>query len=255
VSEQARERAGARKAARGERRASAKAARDEFVPSERLDPEVSDHPAAYSLGEEIANSVTHGVGVAFSIVALTLLVVFAVLRNDPWSLAGAIVFGVALVLLYTGSTLYHAIPFPKARHVFKILDHSAIYVLIAGTYTPFTFVTLRNSGGWWMFAVVWTLAVIGIVLEAFWVYRPKWLSVVVYVGMGWLVVLMTGPLMAALPANGLILLFAGGLAYTGGTIFYAVKRVPYFHMIWHLFVIAGSVCHFLAVLLYVMPLP
>jgi hemolysin III len=221
---------------------------------ERPAPEESAHPAAYSVGEEIANSVTHGVGIVFSLVALTLLVVFAVMRDDGWSLAGGIVFGVSLVLLYTGSTLYHAIPFPRARHVFKILDHSAIYVLIAGTYTPFTFVTLRNSGGWWMFAVVWSLAVVGIATEAFWTYRPGWLSVVVYVGMGWLVAFMVGPLRAALPANGIALLFAGGLAYTGGTVFYAIKRVPYFHMVWHLFVIAGSVCHFLAVLLYVMPL-
>jgi hemolysin III len=194
---------------------------------ERPAPEESAHPAAYSVGEEIANSVTHGVGIVFSLVALTLLVVFAVMRDDGWSLAGGIVFGVSLVLLYTGSTLYHAIPFPRARHVFKILDHSAIYVLIAGTYTT---------------------------TEAFWTYRPGWLSVVVYVGMGWLVAFMVGPLRAALPANGIALLFAGGLAYTGGTVFYAIKRVPYFHMVWHLFVIAGSVCHFLAVLLYVMPL-
>jgi hemolysin III len=214
----------------------------------------------YKLGEAIANSVTHGVGVVFSIVALTLLIVFAVLWGDAWSLAGGIVFGISLVLLYTGSTLYHAIPTPRARHVFKIIDHSAIYLLIAGTYTPFCIVTLRDvtvgpfqHAGWWMFAVVWTLAAVGISTEAFWVYRPKWLSVVVYLGMGWLVVLMYQPLVAVLNPNGLWLMLAGGLAYTVGTVFYGAKRVPYFHMVWHIFVLAGSVCHFLAVLLYVIP--
>ena len=225
---------------------------------EAIDPGL---PApAHNLGEMIANSVTHGVGVAFGIVALTLLIVYGVLEGDGWSLGGGIAFGVSLVLLYTGSTLYHSIPFPRARHVFKIIDHSAIYLLIAGTYTPFCIVTLRDVTvgpfqhvGWWLFAVVWTLAAAGISTEAFWVYRPKWLSVVVYLGMGWLVVLMFRPLMANLTPTGLWLLAGGGLAYTAGTAFYAVKKVPYFHMIWHLFVLAGSVCHFLAVLLYVTP--
>jgi hemolysin III len=214
----------------------------------------------YTLGEEIANSITHGFGVAFGLVALTLLVVYGVLRGDSWSLSTGIVFGITLVVLYAGSTLYHSIPFPRARHVFKIVDHSAIYMLIAGTYTPFCLVTLRNvtvgpvqHAGWWLFGVVWALAAAGISTEAFWAYRPRWLSVVVYLGMGWLVTVMFKPLLTALPAPGLWLLVAGGLAYTGGTVFYAVKRVPYFHMVWHLFVLAGSICHFLAVLLYVTP--
>lgn len=210
-------------------------------------------PRPYSLGEEIANSVTHGVGVAFSISATTLLIVFAALSGDRWALASAIVFGLSLVLLYAGSTLYHSMPFPKARHVFKIIDHCAIYVLIAGSYTPFTLVTLRESGGWWMFATVWAIAIAGVATEAFWTYRPKWLSVVVYLAMGWLVVVVIEPVMAALHPTGLWLLVAGGLAYTVGTVFYVNKRVPYFHMVWHLFVLAGSLCHFLAVLLYVVP--
>jgi len=228
-----------------------------------LDSETDDAglpPRAYNLGEVIANSVTHGVGVIFSSVAFTLLVVFAVLWGTSWSLAGAIVFGTSLVLLYSGSTLYHSMLNPKARHVFKIIDHSAIYLLIAGTYTPFCIVTLRDvtigpfqHAGWWLFGVVWTLAAAGISTEAFWTYRPKWLSVVVYLGMGWLVVIMFRPLMASLTPNGLWLLAGGGMAYTIGTVFYAAKKVPYFHMVWHLFVLAGSVCHFLAVLLYVMP--
>ncbi len=204
----------------------------------------------YTVGEEVANSVTHGAGVAFSIVALTLMVVYS--WRDPWRLAGGIVFGTSLILLYTGSTLYHAIPFPRARHVFKIIDHSAIYLLIAGSYTPFTLVTMRANGGWWMFAVVWALAAIGIAAEAFWAYRPRWLSAAVYLFMGWLAVFMIGPMRATLAPNGLWLLIAGGLCYTLGTVFYVYKRVPYFHMVWHLWVLAGSVCHFLAVLLYVL---
>jgi len=203
----------------------------------------------YTVGEEIANSITHGVGVAFSLVALTLMVVYA--WGDTWRLSSSIVFGVSLTLLYAGSTLYHAIPFPKARHVFKIIDHSAIYLLIAGSYTPFTLVTMRENGGWWMFAIVWTLAAIGISTEAFWAYRPRWLSAVVYLFMGWLAVFMIGPMRASLAPNGLWLLIAGGLCYTLGTVFYVYKKVPYFHMVWHLWVLAGSVCHFLAVLLYV----
>jgi hemolysin III len=203
----------------------------------------------YTVGEEIANSITHGIGVAFSIVALTLMVTFS--WGDTYRLASSIVFGVSLILLYAGSTLYHAIPIPKARHIFKIIDHSAIYLLIAGSYTPFTLITMRESGGWWMFAVVWTLAAIGISTEAFWAYRPRWLSAVVYLFMGWLAVFMIVPMRATLAPNGLWLLIAGGLCYTVGTVFYVYKKVPYFHMVWHLWVLAGSACHFLAVLLYV----
>lgn len=209
----------------------------------------------YSLGEEIANAVTHGLGIGLSIAALTLLVVFAALWGNAWHLASAIVYGVTMLLLYVSSTLYHSIPGEKARHIFKIIDHSSIYLLIAGTYTPFTLVTLRDSGGWWLFGIVWTLAIVGIALEAFWVYRPKWVSSVVYLGMGWLVVVMIKPLFAHLPAGGVWLLVAGGLAYTLGTVFYVMKKVPYTHAIWHLFVLAGSVCHFLAVMLYVLPSP
>jgi hemolysin III len=218
------------------------------------EPRGEQHAREYTVGEEIANSITHGIGVAVSIVGLTLLIAWASLYGDGWALASGIVFGITLILLYTGSTLYHAIPFPKARRVFKILDHSAIYLLIAGTYTPFTIVTLRETGGWWMFVIVWVLAVIGISTEAFWTYRPRWVSAVVYLAMGWLVVFMIGPIRAALNPTGLWLLVAGGLCYTLGTIFYVYKRVPYFHMVWHLWVLAGSVCHFIAVLLYVMPI-
>jgi hemolysin III len=208
----------------------------------------------YTVGEEIGNSVTHGIGIAFSIVALTLMVAEAAVYGDGWAMAGGIVFGISLILLNTGSTLYHAIPFARARRVFKVIDHSAIYLLIAGSYTPFTLVTMRANGGWWMFALVWVLAVAGISTEAFWTYRPRWTSAVVYLSMGWLAVLMIGPMRTSLAMPGLWLLVAGGLCYTLGTVFYVYKKVPYFHTVWHLWVLGGSVCHFLAVLLYVIPL-
>ena len=207
----------------------------------------------YSLGEEIANSVIHGIGIALSIAALVILVAVAVLSGDPYRLAAAIVYGVSLILEYTASTLYHAFPQPRVKHVFKVLDHCGIYLLIAGTYTPFCLVTLRGAGGWWVFALVWTLALAGIALEAFWAYRPRWLSALVYLGLGWIVVIAINPLMANLAPQGVWLLVAGGLAYTVGTIFYVLKRVPYMHAIWHVWVLAGSALHFLAVVLFVMP--
>ena len=205
----------------------------------------------YSLGEEIANSVIHGAGVALSIAALTMLVVFAVQSGDGWKLGASIVYGLSLVLEYSASTLYHAMPGQRAKHVFKVLDHAGIYLLIAGSYTPFTLVTLRDNGGWWIFAAIWTLAIAGIAVEAAWAYRPRWISVAVYLGMGWLVVFALGPLVANLTATGVGLLIAGGLAYTVGTIFYVLKRVKYFHAVWHTFVLAGSICHFLAIAMFV----
>jgi len=205
----------------------------------------------YTLGEEIANSVIHGLGIGLSVAALVILVAFAVLAHDPYKLASAIVFGVALVLEYTASTLYHSFPQPKVKHVFKIFDHCGIYLLIAGTYTPFCLVTLREENGWMLFWVIWSLALVGIAAEAFWTYRPRWLSAAVYLGMGWMVVLSIRPLMENLDPAGLWLLVAGGLAYTVGTIFYVMKKVKYMHAVWHVWVLAGSTCHFLAVLLYV----
>ena len=208
---------------------------------------------AYTMGEEIANSVVHGIGVVLSIVALTILVMIGAMSGSTAKLASGIVYGLSLVLEYTASTLYHSFPWPRAKHVFKILDHCGIYLLIAGTYTPFCLVTLADEGGIWMFATVWTIAAVGIAFEAFWTYRPRWLSALTYLAMGWLVVFSLGSLRANLDPAGVWLLLAGGLAYTVGTIFYVLKRVPYMHMVWHLFVLAGSVLHFLAVVLYVMP--
>ena len=211
------------------------------------------HGHPYSLGEEIANAVTHGLGAALSLVALTLLVVAAALWGNAWHLASAIVYGATMFLLYMASTLYHAITHPKARHVFKVIDHAGIYLLIAGTYTPFTLITIREDGGWWLFAIVWGLAAIGIALEASWVYRPKWLSALVYLGMGWLAIFAIRPLMEHLEPAGVWLLVGGGLAYSLGTVFYVLKRVKFMHAIWHVWVLAGSVLHFMAVMFYVFP--
>jgi len=208
------------------------------------------HP--YTYGEEVANGLTHGLGVGLSIAALVILVAFAVLEHDGYKLASAIVYGVSLVLLYTASTLYHSLPQPRVKHVLKILDHCGIYLLIAGTYTPFCLVTLREANGWWLLGVIWGLAILGIALEAFWVYRPRWVSTVLFLGMGWMVVTSIGPLVDKLAPGGLWLLVAGGLAYTVGTVFYLLERIHYMHAVWHVWVLAGSVLHFLAVLLYVM---
>jgi len=216
---------------------------DDLFDSERHRP--------YTLGEEIANSIIHGLGIGLSVAALVILVAFSVLEHDPYKLASSIVFGIALVLEYTASTLYHSFPQPKVKHLFKIFDHCGIYLLIAGTYTPFCLVTLRADNGWLLFWVVWGLATVGISLEAFWAYRPRWLSAAVYLGMGWMIVLSMKPLVANLDPAGLWLLVAGGLCYTVGTVFYVMKKVPYMHAVWHVWVLAGSVCHFLAVLLYV----
>ncbi|MCL4367656.1 MAG: hemolysin III family protein [Actinobacteria bacterium] len=205
----------------------------------------------YTFREEIAHSVIHGVGVGLSVAALTLLVVFAARSGSGWKLAGALIYAVALLLEFVASTLYHNFPQPRAKHVFKILDHAGIYLLIAGTYTPFMLVTLRGSGYFWMLALVWSLAAVGIGAEAFWVYRPRWVSAAVYLAMGWLVVPAIGPLTTHLDHAGVWLLVAGGLAYTLGSLFYVLNRVPYMHAVWHLFVLGGSVCHFLVIALFV----
>jgi len=210
----------------------------------------------YSLGEEIAHSVIHGVGIVLSIAGLTVLVTFAALKGDAWHVVGCSIFGATLVLAYTASTVYHAIPgvFAGAKRVLRVLDHSAIYLLIAGTYTPFTLVNLRGPWGWSIFGVVWTLAVLGIVFKATLIGRLRVLSVLFYVAMGWLVVVAFKPLGQSIGAGGLVLLVAGGLAYTGGVAFYAWTRLRFHHAIWHAFVLTGSVLHFFAVLFYVVPL-
>jgi hemolysin III len=206
-----------------------------------------------TLREEIASSVIHGVGVVLAIAGLAILSVVSSLRGDAWHVVGCAVFGTTLVLLYTASTLYHGISRPRAKQVLRVLDHSAIYLLIAGTYTPFCLVSLRGPWGWSLLGVVWGLAAAGIGTRAALAKRLPVMSVVVYVLMGWAVIVATRPLLQSLPGEGFALLLAGGVFYTGGIVFYGWRAMPYHHAVWHAFVLLGSVLHFLAVLLYVIP--
>ncbi len=201
----------------------------------------------YSLREEIASALTHGIGAALSLAAGAVLITLAAIYGDGWQLASAVVFCCTLVLLYVASTLYHAIPHPVAKARLKVFDHCAIYALIAGTYTPFTLVALRGAWGWSLFAVIWTLAVAGVVFKLFFTGRFKLASTLIYIAMGWLVLVAIVPMTRALDAWALTWLFAGGVAYTAGTFFYMSHRIRYSHAIWHGFVLAGSICHFCAV--------
>lgn len=193
------------------------------------------------------NAVTHGVGAAMAVLATTALVVLASLRDGAWSIVGVSVFGTTLIALYTSSTLYHAARRPVVKARLKVLDHASIYLLIAGTYTPFTLVTLRGGWGWSLFGIIWGLAVTGVVFKLLWTGRFPRLSTALYIAMGWLVIIAIVPLVHALSAPTLALLFAGGVAYTAGTLFYHSHRIPYSHAVWHLFVLTGSLLHVAAV--------
>ena len=210
-------------------------------------------PVTFTRGEEIANSLTHGLGLALSITGLGVLLTFAAMHGNAWMVVGCAVFGASLVLLYGASTLYHALRAPRPKRWWRVLDHGAIFLLIAGTYTPFMLVNLRGPWGWSLFGVVWALAVVGIALKLFLTGRFRVLSTLIYLFMGWLVLIAFKPLVAALPHGSLKLLVAGGAAYSAGTVFFMWKRLPYHHAVWHLFVLAGSVCHFFAVLGSVAP--
>lgn len=202
------------------------------------------------MAEEIANSITHGFGLLLSLIGLPILVTATLKRGDVMNVAGASVFGAALVTLYAASTLYHAIPAERAKRVLQIVDHAAIFLLIAGTYTPFTLGVLRGTWGWALFGVVWSLAGAGIVFKLLFGAKYPKVSTFFYVGMGWLIVVAVRPLMLHLPGAGLLLLAAGGLCYTGGVVFYLTDHRRYRHAVWHLFVLGGSACHFFAVLRY-----
>lgn len=204
--------------------------------------------------EELASALTHGVGAVASLMAGGVLITLAALGGDAWQIISAVVFSITLLLLYTSSTLYHAVRAQVARARLRILDHCAIFLLIAGTYTPFTLVTLRGAWGWSLFAVVWALATAGIVFKLFFTGRFKRLSTLIYLGMGWLAVVAMQPIVAALSTQALLWMVAGGLAYTSGTVFYHNRRIPFAHAVWHLFVLAGSACHFVAVATQVVPL-
>lgn len=207
----------------------------------------------YRAGEELANGISHGAGMVLAVAALAVLTASAGISGSARHIVGCTVFGVTLILLYTASTLYHLIQCPRAKSVLRVFDHSAIFVLIAGTYTPFTLVNLRGPWGWSLFGVIWGLAFLGIILQFSLLRRFVFLRVVLYVAMGWVGVIAIKPFSASVPPVGLVLLVCGGLAYTGGIGFYVWHRLPYHHAIWHGFVLAGSVFHFFAVFYSVIP--
>jgi hemolysin III len=207
----------------------------------------------YSRSEEIVSSITHAVGAALGVAALAVLVTLGALQGDAWRVTAFAVYGTTIVLLYLFSTFYHSTRRSELKKLFRYLDHSAIFLLIAGTYTPFLLVKMRGAWGWSLFGTIWGLAVLGIMLNVVLMGRSRWISTSVYIGMGWLVVVAIKPLLACVAGGGIAWLVAGGLSYTLGAAFYIWKRMPYNHAVWHLFVLGGSVCHFVAILLYVAP--
>lgn len=203
-----------------------------------------------TLGEEIANSITHGVGIGLSIAALVILVVLASKRGDVWRIASFSVYGATLILLYLSSTLYHSFINPKIKNIFRILDHSAIYLLIAGSYTPITLTFMRGPWGWALFGIIWGIAIGGITVTILLLDKLKALLVLSYVAMGLIVVIAFKPMIEMVPRGMIIWLFIGGACYLLGIVFYLWKRLPYHHPIWHIFVLGGSISHFLGILFY-----
>ena len=206
-----------------------------------------------STAEELINAITHGLGALLGIGGTVVAIVFATLYGNVYSVVFAAIYGAMLILLYTMSTLYHALTHEGAKRVFRVFDHCSIFLLIAGTYTPYTLVSLRGPLGWTIFGIIWGLTVLGIVLNAISIEKFKLFSGICYVVMGWLIILAIKPMMAVLGKPALILLLAGGIAYTVGFVFYALKRIRFMHGIWHLFVLAGSILHYFSILLYVLP--
>ncbi|NCD34083.1 MAG: hemolysin III family protein [Spartobacteria bacterium] len=200
---------------------------------------------------EIPNGVTHGIAALASIAGLVALLLYGSCYGTVWHIVGYSVFGTALIGLFTASTLYHCFPWPRVKRVFHVLDHVFIYILIAGTYTPITLTALRGPWGWSLFGCVWGLAMTGVILKLFFTGRFRVLSTLIYLGMGWMVAIAIKPMMQHLSPAALIWITAGGLAYTAGVVFYACKRIPYHHAIWHLFVVAGATCHYVAMFLLV----
>jgi len=205
------------------------------------------------LSTELMNGVTHGVGFLLSIVGLVVLVVLAASRGGARHVVACSVYGSTLIILYLASTLYHSVSAPRAKPLLRLFDHIAIYLLIAGTYTPFTLLTLRGGWGWSLFGVIWGLALLGSAFKILFIDRFPKFSVVIYLAMGWMALVALKPLLAAMPTGGLLLILAGGLAYTVGVVFYACDSIPHNHAIWHVFVMLGSTFHFFAVVLYTLP--
>ncbi|MCH4552762.1 PAQR family membrane homeostasis protein TrhA [Aestuariibaculum lutulentum] len=200
--------------------------------------------------EEKLNATSHAIGAIFGVVALVMLILFQT-NKTAYSLFSVIVYGLSIIVLFSASTLYHAVKHEKNKHYFRIVDHIGIYLLIAGTYTPVLLITLTKSLGWPLFWIVWGIAAFGVVLKIFFTGRFSVFSTLLYLVMGWLIVFDFTNLSEAMASNGILLLFAGGLAYTAGIIFYAIEKIPYNHVIWHLFVLAGAICHFFMIFFYV----
>jgi len=216
--------------------------------------DLNDRLVYYTEAEEMVNRFTHGAGALLSIVGVVALIMLAAGQHDAYRIVSACVYGGAMVTFYCLSTAYHSVRKPYTRYVFRILDHVSIYLMIAGSYTPFALVTLRGPWGWSLLGTVWGLGTVGAVLKIFTIHRLRVVGPLLYIALGWIVVVGFKPLSAALATNGLLLLFAGGAAYTVGVVFYLWERLPYNHAIWHLFVLVGSACHFGAIFYYVTPL-
>ncbi len=213
---------------------------------------MSNYTSDYSVKEEIVNVITHGLGLLLSIPALVLLIVYASLHGTVWHIVSFSIYGSSLVTLYLASTLYHAARKPKVKENLNIFDHSAIYLLIAGTYTPFLLVTLRGPWGWSLFGVVWGLTIVGVVMKFFFMSKYKVVSALAYVLMGWVIIIAVKPLINNLDTGGLWWLLAGGISYTVGAVLYTLKKLPYHHGIFHVFVLCGSFAHWMAVFYYVL---
>ena len=208
----------------------------------------------FTRGEEIANAITHGVGAVLSIVGLTLLIVLSSLEGTPWHVISFTIYGVTMLLLYVSSTLVHSFPEGKVKDLFEIFDHSSIYSFIAGTYTPFLFIAVKGTTGWTLFGIVWGIALAGIVFKAFFVKKFLFISTILYVFMGWMIVFAWDSLTQNIAHQGIVLLVVGGVLYTIGAVFYVWRGFRFHHMIWHMFVLGGTVLHFLAIILYVLPI-
>ena len=215
---------------------------------------VSPPKAQYTFGEEIANAASHGLGALLAIAGLAVLTVAAARRGEgAWQVVPCVVYGAAMVLMFTTSTLYHSFTHPRAKRVFRVLDHEMIFLMIAGSYTPFVLITLRGALGWWLFGAVWGIAAGGMVFQGFFTGRFRWASTGLYVLMGWIIVFALKPLAENMSPAGMRWLVAGGLCYTAGAGIYMSKKVPYHHAAWHLMVLAGSACHYFAILRHVLP--
>lgn len=212
----------------------------------------TDLTKRYTLGEEIFNSVSHGTGGLLAIAGTVVLIVFAAIYSDAWAVVGSAIFGASMIILYMMSTLYHAITNRKAKKFFRIMDHNTIFLLIAGTYTPITLVPLRGPVGWALFGIIWGTAILGIVLNSINLEKFKKLSLVCYIIMGWAVIVTIKPMIRSVPTQSLVFLLVGGIFYTAGVVFYVIKKIKYFHSIWHLFTIGGTVFHYFSVLLMIM---